>query len=62
MCLNLTRMHPKKDSMAGKLNAAGWNDEFRAELIFGNAEWSMRLPWRLSVSRYGSVSTSGEVP
>jgi predicted transposase YbfD/YdcC len=37
MCLNLTRVHPKKDSMAGKLKAAGWNDKFRAELIFGNA-------------------------
>lgn len=37
MCLNLARLHPKKDSMAGKLKAAGWNDQFRAELIFGNS-------------------------
>jgi hypothetical protein len=37
MCLNLTRSHPEKDSMAVKLKAAGWNDEFRAQLIFGNA-------------------------
>ena len=36
MCLNLSRLHPKKDSMAGKLKAGGWNDQFRAELIFGN--------------------------
>jgi predicted transposase YbfD/YdcC len=36
MCLNLSRLHPKKDSMAGKLKGAGWDDAFRAELIFGH--------------------------
>lgn len=35
MCLNLSRLHPKKDSMRGKLKAAGWSDHFREELLFG---------------------------
>lgn len=34
-CLNLAKLHPKKDSMKGKLRSAGWNDDFRAELLFG---------------------------
>jgi hypothetical protein len=25
-CLNLSRLHPKKDSMRGKLKCDGWND------------------------------------
>lgn len=34
ICMNLARLHPKKE-MKGKLNAAGWVDMFRAELIIG---------------------------
>ena len=34
-CVNLAKLHPKKDSMKGKLRSAGWNDNFRAELLFG---------------------------
>jgi len=33
--LNLARLHPQKNSMRGKLKQAGWSDEFRSELIFG---------------------------
>lgn len=35
LCMNLARLHPKKDSMRGKLKSAGWNDDFREELLFG---------------------------
>lgn len=33
--LNLARLHPRKNSMRGKLKQAGWSDSFRSELIFG---------------------------
>ena len=33
--LNLSRLHPLKRSMKGKLQAASWSDEFRPELMFG---------------------------
>lgn len=33
--LNLARLHPQKNSMRGKLKQAGWSDQFRSELIFG---------------------------
>ncbi|MDQ7049107.1 MAG: ISAs1 family transposase [Enterobacterales bacterium] len=33
--LNLTKLHPQKNSMRGKLKQAGWSDKFRSELIFG---------------------------
>jgi hypothetical protein len=33
--LNLARLHPKKDSMRGKLKQAMWSDDFRHQLIFG---------------------------
>jgi predicted transposase YbfD/YdcC len=35
LCMNLARLHPAKDSMRGKLKTAGWDDDFRAELLFG---------------------------
>lgn len=35
MLLNIAKAHPLKDSMAGKLKRAGWDDNFRAELLFG---------------------------
>ncbi len=35
LCMNLARLHPKKDSMRGKLKSAGWDDDFREELVFG---------------------------
>lgn len=35
LCMNLTRLHPKKDFMRRKLRSAGWNDDFREELLFG---------------------------
>lgn len=35
MLLNLTKGHPSKGSMASKLKKAGWDDDFRAELLFG---------------------------
>lgn len=35
MLLNLAKAHPSKGSMAGKLKKAGWDDSFRAELLFG---------------------------
>ncbi len=34
-CLNMSRLHPKKDSMRGNLKSAGRNDQSRAELLFG---------------------------
>ncbi|MFY2365638.1 ISAs1 family transposase, partial [Klebsiella pneumoniae] len=33
--LNLSRWHPDKMSMRGKLKMAGWSDEYRSTLIFG---------------------------
>lgn len=33
--LNLARLHPKKDSMRGKLKQAMWSDDFRHQIIFG---------------------------
>ena len=35
MLLTMAKAHPLKDSMAGKLKRAGWDDGFRAELLFG---------------------------
>jgi predicted transposase YbfD/YdcC len=35
MLLNLAKGHPSKGSMASKLKKAGWDDDFRAELLFG---------------------------
>ncbi|OOR90743.1 hypothetical protein B0183_07710 [Glaesserella parasuis] len=35
LALNLARLHPKKQSMKGKLTAAGWSDEFRDGLLLG---------------------------
>ena len=35
MLLNLAKAHPLKGSMASKLKRAGWDDDFRAELLFG---------------------------
>lgn len=34
--LNLARLHPKKDSMRGKLKQAMWSDDFRHQIIFGH--------------------------
>jgi predicted transposase YbfD/YdcC len=34
-CMNLARLNTTKNSMRGKLKNAGWNDAFRAELLFG---------------------------
>ncbi len=34
--LNLARLHPKKDSMKGKLKQAMWSDEFRDQIILGH--------------------------
>lgn len=34
--LNLARLHPKKDSMKGKLKHAMWSDEFRDQIIVGH--------------------------
>jgi predicted transposase YbfD/YdcC len=34
--LNLARLHPKKESMRGKLKQAMWSDEFRQQIIFGH--------------------------
>lgn len=34
--LNLARLHPKKDSMRGKLKQAMWSDDFRYQIIFGH--------------------------
>jgi len=33
--LNLIKQHPLKDSVAGKMMRAGWDDKFRAEILFG---------------------------
>lgn len=33
--LNLSRLHPDKMSIRGKLKMAGWSDEYRSALIFG---------------------------
>jgi predicted transposase YbfD/YdcC len=35
LCMNLARLNTTKNSMRGKLKNAGWNDAFRAELLFG---------------------------
>ncbi len=34
-CMNLARLNKGKNSLRGKLKNAGWNDAFRAELLFG---------------------------
>lgn len=34
--LNLARLHPKMDSMKGKLNHAMWSDDFRDQIILGH--------------------------
>ena len=33
--LNMIKQHPLKDSVAGKMMRAGWDDKFRAEILFG---------------------------
>jgi predicted transposase YbfD/YdcC len=33
--LNLIKTHPLKDSVAGKMMRAGWDGQFRAEILFG---------------------------
>jgi predicted nucleic acid-binding Zn ribbon protein len=33
--LNLIKAHPLKDSVAGKMMRAGWDGNFRAEILFG---------------------------
>ena len=33
--INLIKAHPQKDSIAGKMMRAGWDDKFREEIIFG---------------------------
>lgn len=33
--MNMIKAHPFKDSMAGKMMRAGWDDKFREEIIFG---------------------------
>ncbi len=33
--LNMIKQHPLKDSVAGKMMRAGWDDNFRAEILFG---------------------------
>lgn len=35
MLINLIKAHPLKDSVAGKRKRAGWDDNFRAEILFG---------------------------
>lgn len=35
LAMNIAKLHPKKDSMRGKLKEASWSDTFRDELIFG---------------------------
>jgi len=32
----MIKAHPLKDSMAGKMMRAGWDDNFRDEIIFGH--------------------------
>lgn len=34
--LNLVKRHPLKDSVTGKMMRAGWDDKFRAEILFGH--------------------------
>ena len=34
--LNMIKAHPFKDSVAGKMMRAGWDDKFREEIIFGH--------------------------
>lgn len=34
--LNLVKQHPLKDSVAGKMMRAGWDDKFRTEILFGH--------------------------
>lgn len=34
-CLNLAKLHSNKASMTAKLKKAGWSDEFREEILFG---------------------------
>lgn len=34
-CLNLAKLHPRRSSMKSKLKQAGWNDDFRGEILFG---------------------------
>jgi hypothetical protein len=34
--LNLARLHPKKDSMKGKLKHAMWSDHFRDQIMIGH--------------------------
>jgi predicted transposase YbfD/YdcC len=38
MLLNLLKSHPLKDSIAGKRQRAAWDDQFRAEIIFGRGK------------------------
>ncbi|MFT5815285.1 MAG: putative transposase YbfD/YdcC [Psychroserpens sp.] len=33
--LNLIKAYPLKDSVAGKMMRAGWDSQFRAEILFG---------------------------
>lgn len=33
--LNMVKAHPLKDSVAGKMQRAGWDAKFRAEILFG---------------------------
>lgn len=35
LCMSLARLHLGKDSMRGKLKAAGWDDDYCEELVFG---------------------------
>ena len=43
-CLNLARLHPKKNSMRGKLKQAAWSDARRAEILFWQAVIREYLP------------------
>ena len=36
--LNMVKQHPLRDSTAGKLQRASWDNQFRAEILFG---WKM---------------------
>lgn len=33
--MNMIKAHPLKDSVAGKMMRAGWDDEFRTQILFG---------------------------
>ncbi len=33
--MNMIKAHPFKDSVAGKMMRAGWDDKFRDEILFG---------------------------